>query len=143
MNRRIVSTAIFLISSILSFSQTGGISGNVRPEANEIVADANVLLKGTTIGDVTDDHGKYAISMIAPVAYTLVASFVGMKTIEKKIEVVADRVTTSDFILLEDRKELNEVVVEDTRTLNEKTVDIGKAGIKAMDLPQSVIVIDA
>src|SRR6185369_14017079 len=116
MNRRIFTTTIFLISSILAFSQTGGISGKVLSEANEIVADANVTLKGTSIGAITDVNGNYSISGVSPGDYTLVASFVGMKTIEKKIKVVADRVSMADFILFEDRKELNEVVVEDTRT---------------------------
>jgi len=143
MNKRILSTSIFLISSILVFSQTGHISGKLLTDANELVVDANITLKGTSFGAVTDANGNYSISGVAPGAYTIVASFVGMKTMEKKIKVVADLVTTADFILLEDRKELNEVMVQDTRTLNEKTVDIGKAGIKAMDLPQSVIVIDA
>jgi len=143
MYQRMLLTSIFLISSILTFSQTGGISGNVRTETNELASDANLTLKGTTIGATTDFNGNYSISGITPGVYTLVASFVGMKTVEKPIQVIAGRVTTLDFVLPEDRKELDEVVVQDTRTLNEKTVDIGKSGIRAMDLPQSVIVIDA
>src|SRR6478609_5488516 len=114
MNKRILSTSIFLISSILVFSQTGHISGKLHTETNELVVDANITLKGTSFGAVTDASGNYSISGVAPGTYTIVASFVGMKTMEKKIEVKAGQVATVDFILLEDRKELNEVVVEDT-----------------------------
>src|SRR5688572_4100978 len=143
MSLRLLLTVIFLTSSILTFAQTGKISGKIKTEANEAAAYANVALKGTRIGATTDVDGNYSISGITPGAYTLVASFVGMQPVEKRIEVVADQITTVDFTLSENGKELDEVVVEDTRTLNEKTVDIGKSGIKSMDLPQSVLVIDA
>src|SRR5882672_5083576 len=101
MIKQIFTTSIFLISSILAFSQTGGISGKLLTETNELVADANVTLKGTTIGAITDGKGNYSISGITPGAYTLVVSFVGMKTIEKRVEVMADQVTKVDFILSE------------------------------------------
>jgi len=136
-------TLIFLISSVIAYSQTGSVTGKVQTGAGEPAAFANLTLRDTRIGGTTDASGNFALKGILPGAYTLVVSFVGMESFEQQIEIVADQVTSVEIVLAESGQELDEVVVVDNRTLNEKTVDIGKAGIKSMDLPQSVLVIDA
>src|SRR6185503_16545196 len=46
-----------------------------------------------------------------------------------------------DVTLFENRSELEEVLVVGTKTLNEKIPSLSKANIKAMDIPQSTVVI--
>lgn len=102
----------------------------------------NVQLKGENKGAITDEEGLFQIKRVKEGSHTLEASFVGFQKQEILVEVIAGQIANVEIILSESSQQLNEVVVSDTRSMNEKTVDIGKAGIKPMDLPQSLIVID-
>ena len=51
---------------------------------NEPVIGANVLVKGTTVGTICDMDGKYLIENV-PADGTLVFSFIGMRTVEVKV----------------------------------------------------------
>lgn len=86
-------------------AQTKVISGTVTSSvAGEgAIPGASVIVKGTTIGAVTDGAGKYSFSAPAN-ATTLVVSFVGMKTQEVEIggRSVVDVVLESDLIGLQE-----------------------------------------
>jgi outer membrane receptor protein involved in Fe transport len=89
---------LFLFVTALTTAQTGTVTGvlidkDVATE-NEPVAFASVVLKGTTYGAQSDFDGKYRI--VAPAGtYTLVVSFVGMKTVEVIDVVVKNGFTTN------------------------------------------------
>ena len=59
--------------------QTKIISGLVTSVENELLSGVNIIVIGTTIGNITDINSKYQIIVPAN-ADTLVFSFVGMKT---------------------------------------------------------------
>ncbi|HEX5168888.1 MAG TPA: TonB-dependent receptor [Cyclobacteriaceae bacterium] len=136
-------TLVFLTLQLYAFAQTGTISGRVTLPDGSPASFVNVTLKETKLGSATDSNGVYTIRSVEPGKYVLVISFVGYIQQEKKVDVVSGETSKVDLTLTERAEELEEVVVSDSRTLNEKTVDIGKSGIKSMDLPQSVLVIDA
>ncbi len=75
---------MFFVAGFLS-AQNGTVTGTLidkdSGDLKEPVAFASVVLKGTTYGAQTDFDGKFSIKAPAG-TYTLVASFVGMKTIE-------------------------------------------------------------
>ena len=82
------------------------VRGTVTDESGEPLPGATVIVKGTSIGTVTDLNGNFIIE--APSRESvLVFSFVGMQTIEK---VVGDQ-TTMEVELLSDAKALDEIVV--------------------------------
>ncbi len=90
------------------FAQTKVISGTVTSsvQGEGAIPGASVVVKGTTVGAVTDVNGKF--SFPAPqTATTLVVSFIGMKTQEVEI---AGRATV-DVVLESDLTVLQEVVV--------------------------------
>ncbi len=66
----------------LGFSQTQPISGIVSSaeEANGLPG-VTVMVKGTSVGTITDVHGKYQLNIPAGGA-TLLFSYIGMKTVE-------------------------------------------------------------
>ncbi|MDN5210876.1 SusC/RagA family TonB-linked outer membrane protein [Fulvivirgaceae bacterium BMA12] len=82
------------------------ISGTVTGENNEPLPGVNILVKGTTIGVVTDIDGKYKIN-VPEDATTLVFSYVGHLT----EEISLDGRTVIDVVLLADIAALQEVVV--------------------------------
>ena len=48
---------------------------------------------------------------------------------------------TYDFVLIENKNELEEIIVKATYTINERPPSIGKMNIKPMDLPQAITII--
>jgi len=100
-----------------------------------------VHLKGTTINTVTDESGNFIIKNVKEGVYVLQISMVGLQSQEKTITVVKDQTTSVSLTLVEDAKQLSIVVVTSAKTLNKRTVAIGKAPIDPMDLPQSIAVL--
>jgi iron complex outermembrane receptor protein len=121
----------------------GTIKGTVKTQDGQPAPYVNLYIKeNTNKGATTSDDGSFTIKGVKEGSYTLVTSFVGYSPEEKTVEVVAGQTAYVDFQLAESSEQLSEVVITDSRSVNEKTTTIGKADIKAMDLPQSVMVID-
>ena len=88
------------------FAQNSTITGKVTSaEDGAAVPGANVVVKGTTTGTVTDAEGRYSIS--APGTGTLIFSFIGLVT----EEVAVNNQTVVDVQLVSDLQSLQEVVV--------------------------------
>jgi len=85
--------------------QTQKVSGTIRDEHGELITGANIVVKGTTTGSISDIDGRYSIE--APVNAVLVISYIGYKSREIR---VANK-TVIDITLEEDSESLDEVVV--------------------------------
>ena len=79
--------------------------GTVTDNNGEPVIGANVIIKGTSIGTVTDVNGKYTLEV--PPKAILQISYIGYLT----KEIVIDNNKTADVILIEDTQKIDEVVV--------------------------------
>lgn len=82
------------------------IKGYVKDENNEPIAGANVSVKGTTNGNITDIEGRFTLLNV-PSNATLLISYIGMQT----QEVTVKSNTAIDVILKEDAVALSDVVV--------------------------------
>lgn len=103
--RRLLLAAMFMSFSFALFSQTRTISGVVMDDQGEMVIGANVLIKGTSSGTVTDFDGKFQVE-VPESAKALVISYVGYATQEISIE------NTSEIeVVLESSIRLDDVVV--------------------------------
>ncbi|NCB07432.1 MAG: SusC/RagA family TonB-linked outer membrane protein, partial [Bacteroidia bacterium] len=81
------------------------ISGTIKDQGGMPLPGVSVLVKGTTIGTVTDGLGKFSLSI--PVdTKTLMFSFVGMKT----MEVAVGTQTTFSVVMEEETIGIDEVV---------------------------------
>ena len=73
---------VCLLTATLAYGQNRQISGTVLTmEDDEPVIGASILVKGTTLGTITDVDGKFSIS-IPQEANLLVFTYVGLKTVE-------------------------------------------------------------
>ena len=82
----LILISFLLIGSFSIFAQQT-ISGIVvDSETNETLIGANILVKGSALGTVTDTQGKYNLE-IKQGSYTIIASYVGYNSIEKQIKV--------------------------------------------------------
>jgi iron complex outermembrane recepter protein len=121
----------------------GIIKGTVKTSEGQPAPYVNLYIKELPHkGTNTDEDGNFTIKNVKEGSYTLVTSFVGFQSVEKSVEVKAGQVTFVEFQLSESAEQLAEVVVTDSRTLNERPGSIGKISIKPMDLPQSLITVD-
>lgn len=109
-----------LIGSVgtLSAQAQSTVSGEVKDESGTALIGANVVLKGTNKGALTDANGKFTIAGVAQGKYTLTISFVGYKTISQEIDVNASAITVN-ITSVSDPLALDEVVV--TGTFDQRT----------------------
>lgn len=105
--RRYLLTLLTLFLSVgVMLAQKSVVTGTVISEEDgEPVIGASVLVKGTTIGSITDVNGDFSIKDVPPSAKTLVVSFVGMRTQEVAIR------PNVRIVLQSDANQLDEVVV--------------------------------
>ena len=97
---------LFVFISSIAFSQVK-VSGTVLDEFNEPVSYANVTFKGSTVGVVSDENGKFYLE--SDLTYTeLEVSFLGF---EKKIIPLKERNFNLIIVLKEENANLEEVVL--------------------------------
>ena len=97
-----------VVSKIFSNAREGKkkiIKGIVKDANGNPIIGATGMIKGTSIGTITDMDGKYSIE--APSNATLVFSFLGYKD----VEYLVNNKQTINVVLEEDSKTLSEVVV--------------------------------
>ncbi len=126
---------------ITTAATTGRLRGSVQTSDGKPAALVNVLIKEINIGTTTNEAGEYFFNAVPAGKYTLVVSFTGLKTVETSIEIKNGENVVDNIVLVENHSELQEIVVKATFNVNEKTAAVGKAAIKAMDLPQAVTII--
>lgn len=114
-NFRVLNNRIFLkeepgklknLSVVNQQQSQKTVKGTVVDAANIPVIGANVFVKGTTHGTITDIDGNFTLTNVAENS-TLVISYIGF--LEKNVEV--GNKTSFDIVLLEDSKKLEEVVI--------------------------------
>ena len=106
--RLLMLLACFFFSMELVLAQTSTVTGIVVSEEDgEPVVGASVLVKGTTLGAVTDIDGKFSITNVPASAKLLQVSFVGMESREVAIK----RGTAIRVVLSTNAEILDEVMI--------------------------------
>jgi outer membrane receptor for ferrienterochelin and colicins len=76
--RRWIFATVIAVAGICFSQQTGSLSGTVTDvKTGKPVPGANIILQGTVLGVVTDDHGRFQIDRIPVGGYTLKISMMG------------------------------------------------------------------
>ena len=102
---RAILFGLFLACSPL-FAQDRTVSGTVTDDTNEPISGVNVLIKGTSLGTVTDIDGRYSLNLPDD-AEVLIFSFVGF--ISQEIPI--GKRTAIDLPMQTDIKQLSEIIV--------------------------------
>lgn len=124
--KKILSLLTLMLITTCLFAQNITLTGKVKDKNGEILIGAVVLEKGTTNGTITDVDGNYMI--IIPADAVVECSMLGFRTESIKI---GEGMTKLDFILQDDTKDLEEVVV------------IGYGTAKKSDLTSSISSVSA
>lgn len=122
--------------------KNGSIKGRVTTSDGQSAAFVSVGILNLSKGTTTDDNGNYRLTGVKPGSYTIKVSFIGMQTQQQQVAVEAGKETLLNFTLIENSSQLNEVVVAGSNLRN-RPVNVGKSGIRPMDMPQAIQVIDS
>ena len=121
-----------LLMSVVAFAQNQ-IKGHVADATGEPIIGANVTVKGTTTGTITDIDGNFTLE-VESTDGTLVVSFIGYKSVEAKMNGTAP----INVVLQEDTETLDEVVVVGYGTQNRKSLTGAISDVKSESLTRSV-----
>ena len=119
-SRILMLFSLFVFCSLTANAQQKTISGTVTDGSGEPIIGANIQVKGTTAGTVSDIDGKFSLK-VPENGKTLVVSYVGFNTMELAIDKTVFNISMS-----ENATDLNELVV------------IGYGSVKKKDLTGSI-----
>jgi TonB-linked SusC/RagA family outer membrane protein len=126
MRNLLLITMIALFSVSVSFGQGRVVTGTVtEADTGDPIPGANVVVKGTSSGSVTDLDGKYSVN-IQDESAVLVFSFVGFVSYEVQV----GNQTVIDVSLESDITALSEVVVTGYGTQEKKEITSAVASVK-------------
>lgn len=100
---------LFLSISVLSHAQTR-LSGIVVDKNNEGLPGANVIIKASGLGTLTDKYGKFELQNLIPGLYRVEVSFIGYATQSQLVDVNETSVSVN-FSLQPGTVQLSEVIV--------------------------------
>ncbi len=109
--KEFIFLSLLALASLRGYAQDNfSVSGYVEDaRSKERIIGVNIYIEGSSRGTTTNTFGFYSLSL-APGQYTLVASFIGFKTVKKEIT-IKDRNLKLDLNLAESSAELDEVTV--------------------------------
>ena len=105
MKKKLTSVLLFLaLSAGVVSAQTSKVTGKVIGEDGEPVIGASIIVKGTTVGTVTDFDGNFILD-VPHDGKQLVISYIGMQSQEVGVS------SKVNVRLMSDTQDLDEVVV--------------------------------
>lgn len=133
---------LFFLTRSAAAQTTGTIKGGITTSDGKPAADVSVFLNGTSKGAVANNRGQYEIRNIAPGTYRLSVSFTGLATQEKPVVVTAGKTSVTNFILSENEKELQTVVISSRRD-KQASEYAAKMPLKNLENPQVYTTVSA
>lgn len=129
---------LFCLSvSVLTYAQTGSISGQVVDETNQPLPGASVLIPSLNRGTSTDANGNFRLSGIANGTYTLRVSYIGYNDLQPSVTVSGE--THISFTLKPNARSLNEVVVIGYGTQKKGDLTGAISTVSAKDFQKGVV----
>ncbi|MFY9152361.1 MAG: TonB-dependent receptor [Prolixibacteraceae bacterium] len=117
----------------INSQQQKTIKGTVKSSTGEPLPGVTVSVKGTTMGNITDNNGNYSISNL-PENAVLVFSFIGMKTQEIKV----GPMSVINVVMAEETVGIDEVVAIGYGVQKKSVVTAAISKVSAEDLAKQV-----
>lgn len=128
MQFKLILAALGLLCQIGLTAQVA-VSGKVTDEKGEALIGANILVKNTSVGTITDIDGTWSLNIQDPYA-TLVFSYTGYTTQEIPLK----GANTLDVVLREEATLINEVVVVGYGTQRKSDLTGSVSSVKSEDI---------
>lgn len=130
---------ILLLITTLGFAQQKGtVTGTITDKDmnNETLPFASVSIKGTGIGENTDENGKYSLEVPAG-SHVLVVAFMGYETVEVPFTIAAGETKTINRTLTSGSVTMEEVVIQATVNREKETALLAEQK-NAVEIKQSI-----
>jgi len=121
-------------SDLILSQQKKDLSGTVKDVTGAPIPGVTLLIKGTTVGSLTDANGQFKISIPGD-AKTLVVSFVGMKT----QEIALAGLSQVNVVMEEETVGIEEVVAVGYGKDSRKNLSSAVSSVKSYDLNRGSI----
>lgn len=133
--------SLIVFGFINTHAQQSSVHGKVVTSDGKPAAFVNVTIKENNKTVASGEDGFYSINTNTEGTLTIVVSYTGLISQEKKIILKSGENVEANFQLSENAARLEEVIVNSTRSFNHKPITADKAGIAPIDLPQSIGVV--
>lgn len=140
--------SIFLTTCLLFtgaglLAQTSSITGEITSADGKAAEMVNVVLKGSPYGTVTNSKGAYTISAVPFGQYTITAFLMGFSAQEQLVNVDGSVLAPINFVMAQNSKELEEVVISIARTpfVSNDVSSSLRLETPVLELPQNVQVV--
>lgn len=111
--KQLITVLLLSLGIVGIYGQEGTLAGTLTDTDGTPLVGANVILKGSTLGTVTDVDGKYSLQLPAG-TNELMASYIGFTSQDFTVNIKANQTTTYDLSLSEGSA-LDEVVVSGSK----------------------------
>lgn len=94
----LLTVLLMILCPVALFAADATIKGKVTDaQTGDPLPGANVVIKGTVKGTITDEDGMFTITKLRPGSYTVRVSFIGYGLMEKMVSVTSGATVTADF----------------------------------------------
>lgn len=123
MNKKLLYLLLYVLSfTLLTFGQTGNLSGYVYDNTDQPITGANVVLAGTTLGAVSNEKGLFTIQHVSYGRQTLEISYIGFR--KENITVVFDKSYQPVKVILQPSSVETEQVIVSAGKYEQKISDV-------------------
>ena len=133
MKTKIKLFAVFLFTAVCYSQQKVTISGTIKDsKSTETLFSANVYIEELKMGTSSNEYGFYSLTVPAG-TYSIRVSYVGYQDVEETV--VLSQNTKKDFSLIENDRNLQEVVVHNNKNraeINNTEMSVNKLSIQTI-----------
>ncbi len=131
---------LFYVPVMAQSTNQGSVYGKVISDDGSPLAYATVVIKGTRLGTLTDEQGRYEIN-IPYGKHTVAVSFIGFSAASESIQINSgNRRVSLDFVLSENAENLDEVTVSgksnktaiETKGFAVNAIETREAGLRSI-----------
>lgn len=141
--KKLLFSLLFLSSLNMLSQELGKVSGKVSLSGNLPAENISIKLKGTKYTAVTNANGQYEIKNVKPATYVIAINSVGIKSVEEKIEVLANQTTTKNFTLSESQEDLDEVIITKNKYKQDKPSLSLRLQTPVLEIPQNIQIVSS
>lgn len=117
------------------------ISGKIITSEGSPAANVNIEVKELARFTTSNETGYFEVTNVNNGIYHVIVSFSGLLTQEQVLKIDERSSNTLYFTLAENASQLEEVIINSRKGLNNQVISVGKVPIDPMDLPQSITVV--
>ena len=135
--RKLIIVTVLLFGFL--FANPGGdLSGYIRDtETGEPVPYANVVLKGTDLGDATDVHGRFVILDVPAGKYTIFVSMMGYSSFTTEVQIIENKDKRLDLEIVPTDIQTEGVYVTAEEQRFRNTVETSRINISMKEILQT------